>query len=155
MKNGTPLWHEAHFQVKVKMHKTPCGRSNFGSSDEKWHAAVARSTFPSQNAHNTTIAEQFLKVRCPKSKNRTPPWRQAHLSVKMCQAPQRGTNFGSFDPEKLHAAVARSTFVSQNAQNTTCSDHFLKVRCPKIARSCGAKRICASKCTKHLHFAAF
>ena len=31
--------------------------------------------------------------------------------------------------EKLHAAVARSTFSSQNAQNTTFSEHFLKLRC--------------------------
>ena len=30
--------------------------------------------------------------------------------------------------EKLHAAVARSTFSSQNVQNTACSDHFLKLR---------------------------
>ena len=26
--------------------------------------------------------------------------------------------------EKLHAAVARSTFASQNVQNTPCSEHF-------------------------------
>ena len=43
--------------------------------------------------------------------------------------------------QKLHAAVARSTFSSENAQNTTFSDHFLKYRCPKIARRCGEKRI--------------
>ena len=48
-KNGTRLWREAHLQVK--MHKTPHCRSLFGSSDvQKWHAAVARSTFVSQNA---------------------------------------------------------------------------------------------------------
>ena len=29
--------------------------------------------------------------------------------------------------EKLHAAVARSTFSSQNVQNTPGSDHFLEV----------------------------
>ena len=51
--------------------------------------------------------------------------------------------------EKLHAAVARSTFASQNVQNTTCSDHFLKLRCGKIARRCSEKHICKSKCTKH------
>ena len=48
-KNGTRVWREAHFQVK--MHKTPQSRTNFGSSDvQKWHAAVARSTFSSQTA---------------------------------------------------------------------------------------------------------
>ena len=36
---------------------------------------------------------------------------------------------GQMRDEKLHAAVARSTFPSQNAQNTTCSDHFWKLRC--------------------------
>ena len=96
MKNGTPLWREAHFQVKmhktpqsrthlevpmfkngtrlwreahvqVKMHKTPHSRSHFGSSDvQKWHPAVARSTCSSQNAQNTTFAEPFWKFRCSK-----------------------------------------------------------------------------------------
>ena len=51
--------------------------------------------------------------------------------------------------QKLHAAVARSTFASQNVQNTACSEHFLKLRCPKIARGCGEKHILKSKCTKH------
>ena len=31
--------------------------------------------------------------------------------------------------EKLHAAVARSTFQSQNVKKLTGSDHFLKLRC--------------------------
>ena len=60
------------------------------------------------------------------------------------------TTFGSWDDEKVHAVVARSTFRSQNVQNTPCSDHFWKLRCLKSARSCGAKHISKSKCTKHL-----
>ena len=28
--------------------------------------------------------------------------------------------------EKLHAAVAKSTFGSENVENMTCSDHFCK-----------------------------
>ena len=51
--------------------------------------------------------------------------------------------------EKLHAVVARSTFPSQNVQNTWCSEHFWKLRCRKSARRCGAKHISKSKCTKH------
>ena len=50
--------------------------------------------------------------------------------------------------EKLHAAVARSTFSSQNVQNMSGSDHFLKLRCGKIARRCGEKHISKSKCQK-------
>ena len=51
--------------------------------------------------------------------------------------------------EKLHAVVARSTFASQNVQNTSASDRFWKLRCRKSARRCGAKHISKSKCTKH------
>ena len=43
-KKCTPLWREAHFEVK--MYKTPQPRTTFGSCDvEKVHAVVARSTF--------------------------------------------------------------------------------------------------------------
>ena len=46
-KKCTPLWREAHFEVK--MLKTPGVRTTFGSCDvEKVHAVVARSTFPGQ-----------------------------------------------------------------------------------------------------------
>ena len=46
-KKCTPLWREAHFQVK--MYKTHQVRTTFGSWDvEKVHAVVARSRFPSQ-----------------------------------------------------------------------------------------------------------
>ena len=56
---------------------------------------------------------------------------------------------GEMRNEKLHAVVARSTFRSQNVQNTPGSDHFWKLRCWKSARRCGAKHISKSKCTKH------
>ena len=49
----------------------------------------------------------------------------------------------------MRAAVARSTFPSQNVQNTPWSDHFWKLRCRKSARRCGTKHISKSKCTKH------
>ena len=38
---------------------------------------------------------------------------------------------GQMRDEKLHAVVARSTYRSQNAQNTPFSDHFWKLRCRK------------------------
>ena len=56
---------------------------------------------------------------------------------------------GQMRDEKLHAVVARSTFASQNVQNTPLSDHFWKLRCRKSARRCGAKHISKSKCTKN------
>ena len=56
---------------------------------------------------------------------------------------------GQMRDEKLHAVVARSTFPSQNVQNTRGADHFWQLGCRKSARRCGAKHISKSKCTKH------
>ena len=83
------------------------------------------------------------------SKKCTPLWREAHFQVKMYKTHQVRTTFGSCDVEKVHAVVARSTFPSQNVQNTPGSDHFWKLRCRKSARRCGAKHISRSKCAKH------
>ena len=82
-------------------------------------------------------------------KNCTPLWREAHFQVKMYKTPQLRTTFWSCDVAKVHAVVARSTFPSENVQNTPMSDHFWKLRCRKSARRCGAKHISKSKCTKH------
>ena len=46
-------------------------------------------------------------------------------SVKTRRSP---STFGSLDVENVHAVVARITFGSKNAQNTICSDQFLKIR---------------------------
>ena len=138
--------------------------------DEKLHAFVARSTCPSQNVQNTSAPDHFWKLRCRKSARRcgakhiskskctkhnilgpllevemskkcTPLWREAHFQVKRYKTLQVRTTFGSCDVEKVHAVVARSTFPSQNVQNTPFSDHFWKLRCRKSARRFGAKHI--------------
>ena len=153
-------------------------------------AAVARSTFRSQNVQNTSVSDHFWKLRCRKSARRcgakhilkskctkhtilgpllevemlkkcTPLWREAHFAVKMYKAHTRSgsllevemskkctllwreahfqvkmyktphvrATFGGSDVEKVRAAVARSTFPSQNVQSTTCSRHFWRFRC--------------------------
>ena len=61
---------------------------------------------------------------------------------------------GQMRDEQLHAFVARSTFASETAQDTSRSEHFLKLRCRKSARRCGAKHISKSKCIKHTRFRA-
>ena len=62
-KKCTPLWREAHFQVKL--FKTVGVRTTFGSSDvEKVHAVVARSTLRSQNVKNTRGSDHFWRLRC-------------------------------------------------------------------------------------------
>ena len=131
-------------------------------SYEKLHAAVARSTFRRQNVENTSWTEPFLKLRsgklarrcgakhifkskCTKHlsaghilevaicKNGTPLWRQAHFQVKMYKTPQGRSHFCSCDPEKWHAAVAPSTFVSQNLKKLTGSGHFWTFRCQSVS----------------------
>ena len=80
--------------------------------DEKLHAVVARSTFPSQNVQYTPASDHFWKLRCRKSARRcgpqhilkstctkhtrarpllevamskkcTPLWREAHFEIEM------------------------------------------------------------------------
>ena len=126
--------------------------------DEKVHAVVARSTFPSQNVQSTSASDRFWKLRCRKSAPRcgakyiskskctkhlsfgqllevemskkcTPLWREAHFEVKMYKTPHVRATFGSSDVEKVHALVARSTFRSQNVKNTRVSDQFWRFRC--------------------------
>ena len=57
---------------------------------------------------------------------------------------------GQMRDEELHIVVARSTFPSQNVQNTPGPDHFWQLRCRKSAHRCGTKHISKSKCTKHI-----
>ena len=121
-KKCTPLWREAHFEVKK--YKTPGVRTTFGSCVEKVHAVVARSTFRSQNVQTTRVSDHFWKLRCRKSARRcgtkhiskskctkhtssgpllevetskkcTPLWREAHFEVKMYKTHQVRTTFGS------------------------------------------------------------
>ena len=106
----------------------PEGRSQLARWDEKLHAVVARSTFASEKAKNTSRSEHFLKLRCRKSARR---WREAHFEVKMYKTHQVRTTFGRWDDEKMHGVVARSAFRSQHVQNTPCSDHFLEVELSK------------------------
>ena len=125
LKKCTPLWREAHFEVK--MYKAHHSRTTFGSCDvEKVHAVVARSTFRSQNVQSTPWSDHFWKLRCRKSARRcgakhiskskctkhtivgplldvamskkcTPLWREAHFEVKMYKAHHCRTTFGSCD----------------------------------------------------------
>ena len=130
----TPLWREAHLQVK---------KLKFGSWDvEKVHAIVARSTFPSQNVQNTPFSDHFWKLRCWKSARRCGA---KHISQVMYKTHHVRTAFGSWDVEKVHAVVGRSTFRSQQFKKLAVSEHFWKLRC---RNRCGAKHISKSKVGK-------
>ena len=116
------VWKVANRCVFLMIRGSGCSKSRLAKAagaevavqqrNEKWHAAVARSTFASHNVQNAF--------------------------------------FWGSDPEKWHAAVAPSAFASQNVQNTSAPAQVLKFRSRKMARRCGAKRVCKSTCTKHL-----
>ena len=102
------------------------------------------------------VAQEGRKVGSLKRRVRSHVARWWTLrSHKMYKTHQVRTTFGGCDVEKVHAVVARSTFPSQNAQNTQCSDHFWKLRCRKSARRCGAKHISKSKAQKTAGYGAF
>ena len=87
-KKCTPLWREAHFEVK--MYKAHQHRTTFGSCDvEKVHAVVARSTFRSQNVHDTPASDHFWKLRCRKSARRCGA---KHISKSKCKKNTRGSD---------------------------------------------------------------
>ena len=109
--------------------------------DERWKIARpcgAKHISKSKCTKHTNIGP-FLEVVM--SKKCTPLWHEAHSQVKMHKAPQLRSTFRSWDVEKVHAVVARSTFPSQNVQNTPAPDPFWKLRCRKSARRCGTKHI--------------
>ena len=147
--------------------------------NDKLHAVVARSTFPSRNAQNTSFSDHFWKLHM--SKKCMLVWREARFQVKTYKAhPVRIALLHEVD-------MVRSKFASQNADKAhsgsehfwklTCGksarrcgakhisksemykahqvlEHFWKLTCGKSARRCGAKHISKSKCTKHTRFGA-
>ena len=114
------------------------------------HAIVARSAFPSQNIQNTPFSDHFWKLRCWKS--------VCHCGAKHISK-SKYTKHTILGPllevkmsKKRSSIVVRSTFPSQNIQNTPCSDHFWKLRCWKSVCHCGAKHISKSKYIKNTMF---
>ena len=113
MKNCTPLWREAHFQVKSV--KNWRARTTFGSWDvEKVPTVVAGSTFPSQSIQNTQRWDRFWKLRYRKS---------AHFEVKMLK-PHARTTFGRSD---VVSRGRRKGLCSLSCQNWTKRDGFVSI----------------------------
>ena len=83
--------------------------------DEKLHAVVAKHIFKSKCTKHLSLGP-LLEVEM--SKKCTPLWREAHVEVKMYNTHHCRTTFASWDVEKVHGVVARSTFRSQNVKNT-------------------------------------
>ena len=125
MKNCTPLWREAHLQVK--MHKTPGSRSTFGSWDvEKVHAVVAWSTFPSQNVQNTPRSDHFWELRCRKSARRCGA---KHISKWKCTKHTSSGPLLEVKMSKKCTPLWREAHFQVKMHKTPCTDHFWRFRC--------------------------
>ena len=56
-----------------------------------------------------------------------PLWREAHVQLRMLKSAKDTPFwevFGSFNVQKEHVVVARSTCGSQNVKSTSASEHF-------------------------------
>ena len=107
------------------------------SRQEKWHAAVARSTFQIKMYKTPRLRSTFGSSDVQKWHDAVARSTFATQDVQNTPAPDH--------VEKLHAVVARSTFATQNAKKSPLSDHFWTLGCEKFARRCGAKHIVKSK----------
>jgi len=97
------------------------------------HAVVAGAKHISKSkCTKHTSFGPLLEVEM--SKKCTPLWREAHVEVKMHKTPHVRATFGGSDLEKVHAVVARSTFRSQNVQNTPASEVEMSKKCTPLWR---------------------
>ena len=80
--------------------------------------------------------------------------KRIYFEVKSVKNWRVWSTVGSGDVAKVDAVVAQSIFSSQHAQNTSCSEHFWKLRGRKSARPCGAKHVWKSKVSKTDGFGA-
>ena len=122
-------WKSARRCGTKHIWKSKCVK-NWGVSEQFWKLRCwksarrcgAKHIWKSKCVKNTRGSEQFWKLRM--TKKCTALWREAHLEVKSVKNWRSRSSFGSWDVEKVHAVVARSTFRSQNVKNTRGWDHF-------------------------------
>jgi len=95
---------------KSRLARAPGAETSGGMKDQKLHAVVAKSTFPSQNDKSQHLSVGALLEITLLKKCCAQPWHEARFQVKMTKAPQRWSTFGNCESEKVYADVARSTF---------------------------------------------
>ena len=132
-KKCTPLWREAHFQVK--MYKTHQLRTTFGSSDvEKVHAVVARSTFRSQNVQDNTCSRHFWRFRCRESARRCGakhiknnilgPLLEVQMSLRFTTLHYATLHYTTLHYTTLHYTTLHYTTLQLQLHNYTTTLHY-------------------------------
>ena len=114
-KKCTPLWREAHFQVK--MYNTPF-------SDHFWKLRCRKSARRCGAKHISkskrtkhTICGPVLEVQM--SKKCTLLRREAHFEVKMLKTPGVRTTFGGSDVASLHCTTLHYTTLHSTTLHST------------------------------------
>ena len=108
-------------------------RSQTSDNMERWKAEQGRGRekrkIRREKIRRERVRRQKIQMRekVGKSRNTVFPMICGSGGSKSRLAKAAGAD-GHRSDEKLHAVVARSTFWSQNVRNTTCSDHFWKLR---------------------------
>ena len=118
MKNCTPLWREAHFQVKI--YEAHHSRTTFGSCDVE---KSARRCCAKHVSKSKTYKAPQLRITL-----RSCDVEEVHAVVARSQV---RTTFGSCDVEKVHAVVAQSTCRGQKCEKLTGSEPLLEVEMSK------------------------
>ena len=111
-------------------------------SDERWTIACRCGAKHISKSKCTKHLMFGALLEVEMSKRCTPF--AARSTSQKCKNWRVQSTCGSWNVEKVHAAVAQSTFRSQNAQNASCLDRFWKLRCRISARRSGAKHILKS-----------
>ena len=107
--------------------------------NQKLHAAVAKSTVWSENVQNTSGPKHFLLFPCRKNARRCG---EKHiLKWKCTKHVSSEALLAVLLSKKCTPLWRKSTFGSENVQNTSVSEHFLTFWCRKIVRRCGEKQI--------------
>ena len=153
MKSCTPLWREAH--LEVKMLKTPGVLTTFGSCDvEKVHAVVARSTLRSQNAQKTHQRRTTFGS-CDVEKVHAVVARSPCFEVKMHKTHYASDHFWQLRCWKsARRCGANHISKSKCTKHTHASRPLLEVRdVEKVHAVVVRIHISKSKCTKHHMFA--
>ena len=124
-------WFGAPEGRKVTSLKRRGAESAGQRRDEELHAVVARSTFQSQNVHNTPTSDHFWKLSCRKS---APCCGAKHISTSKCKKLRGSDHFWTFRCRKSARRLARNTLPSQKCKKLRGSDHFWTFRCRKGAQ---------------------
>ena len=141
------LFSDHFWKLRCRKSARRCGAKHISKSKCAKHLSVGRLLEVEMSKKCTPLwREAHVEVKMYKAphvratfggsdvEKCTPLWREAHFQVKMYKTPHVRATSGSSDVGKVHAAVARSRFRSQNAQNTRGSDHFWRFRCRFASR---------------------